>query len=526
MLLIQFPDWIRNWAQATPDKTAIVFNGRRSSYSELENTITRLASVLQSDFGIGEGDRVAWLGNNSPRVIETLFACARIGAILVPLNWRLAVPELKHLIDDAGARLLIVGKDQLEAAVAITEQSNSCQPVHAYEAHVHEIRVHKSGQTGSGSDSWPSIQELQGPVSEVGADQPDRSDNPVLILYTSGTTGQPKGVVLTQDALAWSARNSVAMHDMTADDRILMVLPMFHAGGFNIQTLSALYVGATIYLEEGFEPGNVLLQIEQCKPTLTGLVPAQIQAMVAHLGWTKTDVSSLRSITTGSTFVPEACIDVWTERGITALQVYGATETCAVAIHQTCENAAVTKGSVGFAAEHCAVRLVGDDSNEVAFGTHGVILINGVNVFKEDWGNPSATADALNDGWFHTGDIGHQRPDGSYVISGRQADLIISGGENIYPAELEVILNEHPEIVEAAVIGLADDRWGEVPVAFIVKTNDSGLDQEAVQSIFKDRLARFKWPKRVIMVDGLPRNAMGKVQNSELRQLPGKHQES
>ena len=521
MHLIQFPDWIGNWAQTTPDKTAIVFNGKHRSYSELGNAIARLASVLQRDFGIGEGDRVAWLGNNSPRLIETLFACARIGAILVPLNWRLAVPELKHLIDDAGARLLIVGKDQLDAAGAIAEQTNHCQPVHAYEAQVHE-----HGQAGSGSDSWPSIEELQGPASEAGADQADRSDNPVLILYTSGTTGQPKGVVLTQDALAWSARNSVAMHDMTADDRILMVLPMFHAGGFNIQTLSALSVGATIYLEEGFEPGNVLRKIEQSKPTLTGLVPAQTQAMVAHPDWAETDVSSLRSITTGSTFVPEACIDVWTERGVSALQVYGTTETCAVAIHQTFENAAVTKGSVGFAAENCTIRLVGDDSHEVASGTHGVILIKGLNVFNKYWGNPTATAEALKDGWFHTGDIGYQRPDGSYVISGRQADLIISGGENIYPAELEVILNGHPEIVEAAVIGLADDRWGEVPVAVIVKTIDSGLDQEAVQGLFKDRLARFKWPKRVIMIDGLPRNAMGKVLNSELRQLIGKHQES
>lgn len=452
MLLIQFPDWIGNWAQATPDKTAIVFNGGHRSYSELEDDIAGLASALQHDFGIGEGDRVAWLGNNSPRVIETLFACARIGAILVPLNWRLA-------------------------------------------------------------------------VLKPGTGQADRSDNPVLILYTSGTTGQPKGVVLTKGALAWSARNSVAMHDLTADDRILMVLPMFHAGGFNIQTLSALSVGATIYLEEGFEPGNVLRKIEQSKPTLTGLVPAQIKAMVAHPGWTETDVSSLRSITTGSTFVPEACIDVWTERGVTALQVYGATETCAVAIHQTCENAAMTKGSVGFAAENCAVRLVGDGSHEVASGTHGVILIKGLNVFKEYWGNPSATAEALKDGWFHTGDIGYQRPDGSYVISGRQADLIISGGENIYPAELEVILNGHPEIVEAAVIGLVDDRWGEVPVAVVVKMKGSELDQETVQGLFKDKLARFKWPKRVIMVDGLPRNAMGKVRNSELRQLIGKHQE-
>ena len=521
MLLISFPYWIQHWAKTTPDKTAIVFDGRKTSYAELENGIARLTTVLQHDLGIGEGDRVAWLGNNSPRVIEALFACARIGAVLVPLNWRLAVPELKHLIDDAGARLLIVGKDQLVAAVAITGQSNICQPVHAYEAHIHE-----DGQTGSRCDSWPAIQKLQDQGLEACLDQSDRSDKPVLFLYTAGTTGQPKGVVLTQNALAGSARNSLAMHGMTAEDRVLMVLPMFHAGGFNIQTLSALFVGASVYLEEGFEPGIALRQIEHCKPTLTGLVPAQIQAMVAHPDWAATDVSSLRSVTTGSTFVPEACIDVWTERGVSALQVYGATETCAVAIHQNCENAVTTKGSTGYAAEECDIRIVDDDSRDVAAGTHGEILIRGPNVFKEYWCNPSATADALNDGWFQTGDIGYQRPDGSYVISGRQADLIISGGENIYPAELEVILNEHPEIVEAAVIGFADDRWGEVPVAVIVTANDSNLDKEAVLGLFEDRLARFKWPKQVIMVDGLPRNAMGKVQGFEVRQLIAKHWKS
>jgi fatty-acyl-CoA synthase len=514
--VIPFSEWLISWAQAAPDKAAIFFADQQISYSRLMSRIDRLAAVLDREFNIRQGDRVAWLGNNNPLVIEALFACARIGAILVPLNWRLAVPELKHVIDDAGVRLLIVGDDQLKAAVAITAQSGNCQPV----------RTYPGKPTDSRSDLWPVVQDLLDQVREPGTDQSDRSDSPVLILYTAGTTGQPKGVVLTQAALAWSARNSVAMHDMTADDRILMVLPMFHAGGFNIQTLSALSVGASVYLEEVFEPGSMLQQIAQCKPTLTGLVPAQIQAMVAHPGWAETDVSCLRSVTTGSTFVPEACMDVWLERGVTALQVYGATETCAVAIHQNYENAAATRGSIGYAAENCQIRIVDDVSHEVAAGKHGVILIKGPNLFIEYWRNPSATAEVLKDGWFHTGDIGFQRPDGSYVISGRQADLIISGGENIYPAELEMILNEHPEIVEAAVIGLADDRWGEVPVAVIVKARGSELDQEAVLGLFRDRLARFKWPKRVMMVDGLPRNAMGKVQGFELRQLISRHRES
>jgi len=513
VLLILFYRCIEHWAKVTPDNTAIIFGDLRCSYAELNDRVARLAAVFQHDFSIQAGDRIAWLGNNSPRLIEALFACVRIGAILVPLNWRLAKPELQHILDDAGPSVLIVGKDQVTAAAALGIQPGICQPVHACHG----------AQTGTCSDAWPAMQALQAQATAAGATasykgQSDLSAAPVLILYTSGTTGKPKGVVLTQDALAWSARNSAAMHAMTSHDRILMVLPMFHAGGFNIQTLPALSVGAAIDLQDGFDAGSALHRINSSRPTLTGLVPAQIQAMIRHPDWAATDLSCLRSITTGSTFVPAACIEAWRERDITALQVYGATETCAVAIHQTCENAAATAGSTGYAAAHCSIRIVDDDLHDVVAGQHGQILVKGPNVFKAYWRNPTATAAALRDGWFHTGDIGFQRSDGSYVISGRQSDLIISGGENIYPAELQAILAEHPEIVEAAVIGLPDDRWGEVPVAVVVLANNSHLDQEGVLALFQHRLARFKQPKQVIIVNTLPRNAMGKVRKFELCQ--------
>jgi fatty-acyl-CoA synthase len=287
----------------------------------------------------------------------------------------------------------------------------------------------------------------------------DRSGQPVLILYTFGTTGRPKGAVLTQYTLLCSAQNSVAMHDMTADDRILAVLPLFHAGGLNIQTLPALYVGAAVILHPGYEPGAVLASIASDLPSLTALVPAQIKPLLAHSDWPRTDMNQLRCMTTGSTFVPDSCIEPWIERGVAPLKVYGATETCAVAIHQTCANADATAGSVGFAAKHCQIRIVDNDGHEVMAGEHGQILIKGPNVFKGYWHNSVATGNALRGGWFHSGDIGYRRPDGAYVVSDRKADLIISGGENIYPTELEAILDEHPEIAEAAVVGEPDERW-------------------------------------------------------------------
>lgn len=508
---MKLANWIDHHADVDADKTAIVFSDSQQSYATLAAAISRLAAVFQHEFGIGEGDRIAWLGYNSPRVIEALFACARLGAILVPLNWRLAVPELVQIVDDAGARILIAGEGHLQTATAIADILETCRPVHDPSTIKEE----------PGFGSCPCLQNLQ---DQIGADQinelpvnVDFSENPILILYTSGTTGKPKGVVLTQDALSWSARNSVAMHGMTAEDHVLLALPMFHAGGFNIQALPALSVGASMTLFEGFEPGAVLAEIGSGRPTLAGLVPAQISAMRAHPDWNETDLRHLRCITTGSTFVPDSCIDTWNQRGVTAIQVYGATETCVVAIHQNCENADSSKGSAGYAAKHCEIRIIDDKGQDVPRDSHGEILVKGPNVFKEYWRNPEATDRALNEGWFHTGDIACQRPDGAYVISDRKADRIISGGENIYPAELEAILDEHPEIVESAVIGMKHERWGEAPVAIVVASKDSQLDSKGVKELFENRLARFKHPQKVMLVDRLPRNAMGKIEKFALR---------
>jgi len=508
--------WISHWAETAPNKPAIIFGDQQYSYSSLASAIAKLAAVFKHEFGITEEDRIAYLGNNSPRVIEALFTCARTGAILVPLNWRLAVPELVKVLADAGAGLLIVGEDQAGAAAAIIEQLDNCRPVVAYQ-NFHSRNSH--------SESWPDLQTLQDQGEIVCADGKDRPDKPVLILYTSGTTGWSKGVVLTQSTLLHSAQNSVAMHDLTADDRILAVLPMFHAGGLNIQTLPALYVGAAVILHPGFEPGAVLASIASDSPSLTALVPAQIKPLVAHSDWPETDMSHLRCMTTGSTFVPDSCIEPWIERGVAPLKVYGATETCAVAIHQTCANAEAIAGSVGLAAKHCQIRIVDNEGHDVMAGENGQILIKGPNVFKEYWHNSVATENALRGGWFHSGDIGYRRPDGVYVISDRKADLIISGGENIYPAELEAILDGHPEIAEAAVVGEPDERWGEVPVAVVVMKKNSQMNSDGVRALFKNRLARFKHPQRVMLVDELPRNAMGKIEKFELRKQIAEDQE-
>ncbi len=508
-------NWISHWAEKTPDKPAIIVGDQCCSYSSLAQAIVRLAAVFKYELRIGKGDRVAYLGNNSQREIEALFACAQTGAILVPLNWRMAIPELLQVLHDAAVSLLIVDEDQLALATAVAEQWAACRIVHACRKPLIDEQ----------SDSWADLATLLDHCERICDRGEARSANPVLILYTSGTSGLPKGAVLSQSALQWSALNAVNMHELSANDHVLTVLPLFHAGGWNIQTLPALSVGATVTLHPKFDPEAVLASLDGALVTLTALVPTQILSLTPHPRWSSTDMSHLRCMTTGSTFVPDSCIEPWEERGVTVLQVYGTTETCAVAIHQSPANVAATAGSVGFAAEHCRVRIVDADGHDMETGRNGEIWIQGPSLFSGYWNDPTASRHVFRDGWFHSGDMGYCRADGAYVVSDRKSDLIISGGENIYPAELEAILYEHPEIEEAAVIPQPDERWGEVPVAVVVTTRGSGLDQDAVQALFNNRLARFKHPRRVILVDKLPRNAMGKVEKFVLRKLIAEERE-
>jgi fatty-acyl-CoA synthase len=336
-------------------------------------------------------------------------------------------------------------------------------------------------------------------------------DDEVLIVYTSGTTAAPKGAVLTQSALVWNAFNSIHAHDLRQDDHVLSPLPMFHVGGLNNQTLPALMAGATVTLHRRFEPGQWLADVATRRPTLSLLVPATMQAVIGHPAWEATDLSSLRMLNTGSMVVPESLIRAFHAREVPVGQIYGATETAPLAAVLMAHDAYAKPGSAGKAALHCEVRIV-----------DGEVQVRGPNVMRRYWNNPEATAAAFaEDGWFRTGDLGRWDVDGFLWIDGRSKDLIISGGENIHPAELENVLADCPDIAESAVIGIADPKWGETACAGVVRKPGSVLDEAGVLALFKDRLARYKHPRRVVFADSLPRNAMGKVQKFELNKLVG-----
>jgi len=459
---------VERWAQHAPHKIALSFQGREWTYAQFWQRVEQATRAL----AVGKGERIAWLGYNHPDMLALLLAAARLGAVLVPLNWRLTAAEHAAILRDCTPRLLYGDA--------------------AFEPQARELGV----PLGDWHD--------KGAPNLAGGDEDD-----LLIVYTSGTTGTPKGAVLQQRALLWNGYNAIHAHDLRQDDHVLTALPLFHVGGLNNQTLPALLAGARVTLHPRFEPGAWLRDVAAHRPTLSLLVPATIAAVIGHPGWASTDLSSLRMLSTGSTVVPESLIQAFHARGIPVGQIYGSTETAPIATVLLREDAVRKLGSAGKPAMHCEVKLV-----------EGEIWVRGPSVMRGYWNDSAATAAALTaDGWFRTGDLARVDDEGYYRIMGRSKDVIISGGENVYPAELENVLADCPQIAESAVLGIEDAKWGEAACAVVVRKPGAKLDEAAVLALFANRLARFKHPRRIVFVDQLPRNALGKVQKNELRKF-------
>jgi len=495
--------WIGRNAALTPGKAAIRFPGRELSYADLAALVDRLAGALATS-GVGRGSCVAYLGYNSPEMLALLFASARVGALFMPLNWRLAGPEHLQMLRDCPPALLFVDAD--------------------YQAQTEKLRPSLGATTlvgiGTAPAGWMPLDQFcnRAAASADGAAEVDAA-TPLLICYTSGSTGKPKGVLLTQGALECNAANSVDMHDLTADDVILTTLPLFHVGGLNNQTTPALQSGCTVVLHAKFDADATFDAIERDGITLTVLVPAQLDMMMAHPRWAGANFSRLRMITTGSTIVPRHVIHAVHAKGVPLVQVYGSTETCPIAVYLKAADAMRKVGSTGKVAARCQLRIVDAVGSDVAAGATGQILIKGGNVMSGYWNAPEATAAVLVDGWFHTGDMGHQDDEGYLYVDGRSKEMIISGGENIYPAEIENLLIESPDIAEASVIGKPDERWGEIVVAVVVPKPDSGLTGEQVLKLLDGRIARYKHPKEVVVVEALPKTALGKIRKEDVRQM-------
>jgi fatty-acyl-CoA synthase len=465
--------WIRNTARRTPQRVAIDYLGREVTYGELDRRSDALAAEFLAR-GLRHGDRVATLTGNSPEHVIVFFACAKAGLILLPLNWRLAAPELRFQLEDAEPSLFLVEAEYETLASATDHDFEPLAP--------------------PDGDGAPVAAKVD-------------ADDALLLIYTSGTTGRPKGAILTHANCFWTNLSFDLASALTGDDIVLQVLPQFHCGGWNVQPLLAWWKGAKVVLEREFEPVRVLSLLAEKRVTSLMGVPAIYLFLSHEPAFADSDLSSLRLAVVGGAPMPEELIRVWLARGIEIVQGYGLTEAAPNVLCLPPEDAIRKMGSAGKPYPYVEVRL----------GEESELQVRGPNVFPGYWRNPEATAEVLRDGWLHTGDVAEVDGDGCYRIRGRLKDMYISGGENVYPAEVEGVLHEHASVAHAAVVGMPDARWGEAGVAFVVAKE--AVSEDVLLAHCRERLAKFKVPKRVRFVDALPMSAMSKVLKEDLRVL-------
>ncbi|MGW2650215.1 o-succinylbenzoate--CoA ligase [Streptomyces sp. NPDC001393] len=490
--------WPARRARKTPHRTALIHGERPTDYRTLYTRVTRLAHALRAR-GVRRGDRIAHLGPNHPAYLETLFAAGTLGAVFVPLNTRLAGPEIAYQLADSGAKALVHGPAYAGLVAGLPGGT--------------DVRTYL--EIGE-----PYEQALASAPDEP-IDEPVTTDDTCIIMYTSGTTGRPKGAMLTHGNLTWNAVNVLVDHDLIADERALVSAPLFHTAGLNMLTLPVLLKGGTCVLVEAFDPETTLDLIERHRITFMFGVPTMFEQVARHPRWADADLSSLRILTCGGSPVPTPLIAAYQQRGLTFLQGYGMTEAAPGTLFLDAEHAVEKAGSAGVPHFFSDVRVVRPDLTPVDVGETGEVVVRGPHVMPGYWGLPEETEAVFADGWFRSGDAARVDEDGYVYIVDRIKDMIISGGENIYPAEIEDILLAHPAIAECAVIGVPDDKWGEVPRAVVVPAPGAELDPDEVLASLTGRLAKYKIPKSVVVTGELPRTASGKLLKSRVRNRYG-----
>ncbi|MDN0198525.1 o-succinylbenzoate--CoA ligase [Streptomyces sp. S.PNR 29] len=490
--------WPARRARKTPHRTALIHRDTAITYADLYARTTRLAHALRAR-GVRRGDRIAYLGPNHPSYLETLFAAGTLGAVFVPLNTRLAGPEIAYQLSDSGAKALVYGPSHAGLVAGLPGST--------------DVRTYL--EVGAEYE-----EEVAGAPDEP-IDEPVTTDDTCIIMYTSGTTGRPKGAMLTHGNLIWNAFNVLIDHDLIADERALVSAPLFHTAGLNMLTLPVLLKGGTCVLVEAFDPETTFDLIDRHRITFMFGVPTMFDQVARHERWAAADLSSLRILTCGGSPVPTPLIAKYQERGLTFLQGYGMTEAAPGTLFLDAEHAVTKAGSAGVPHFFSDVRVVRPDMSPADVGETGEVIVRGPHVMPGYWGLPEETAASFADGWFRSGDAARIDEDGYVFIVDRIKDMIISGGENIYPAEIEDQLLAHPDIVECAVIGVPDDKWGEVPRAVVVPREGAALDPDEVLASLAGRLAKYKIPKSVVVADELPRTASGKLLKSRVRKRYG-----
>jgi fatty-acyl-CoA synthase len=461
--------------------------------------------------GIKQGDRVSYLAYNQIEVVEIIFAAAKIGAILVPLNWRLAPRELGFMLSNSGTETLFFDASFTKTALEQVVKSDG----------VSIKRIIIIGGEAEGAEPYENCL-AQGSDAEPSIAEKVTLDLPYIIMYTAGTTGLPKGAVLTQNNLLWNAILLEQSLDMNfhGRERNLVLLPLFHVGGISNFTLLTIHAGSTVILQRTFDAGVTLRLLKNEKITICFIVPAMALFMMQHADFGTDAFKTLRVLMCGASSLPPSVVQRYHEEaGILIVNAYGMTEASPLISYYDQDLGVSKAGSVGKAALHVELRIVDDNMNDVPVKAVGEVVIRGPNVMTEGyWKNPEATKEAWKGGWFHTGDLAMMDEDGDLYIVDRSKDMFISGGENVYPAEIENVIYELPQVAEAAVIGVKDLQWGEVGKAIVVLKAGEKLSETHILDYLKPRLAKYKVPTSVVFIGQLPRNAAGKVLKRNLRE--------
>jgi len=490
-------------ASRSPDKPICVFGDDTVTYGEMAGRAAALAAGLHAR-GVGAGDVVGLLSYNCTEFLETIFAANHVGAIAMPINWRLAAAEVRYILEHSEARALVCDPSLVDLADEATKGM--------------EATLLRACVSDPGPDGWASLAELRA-APEVAPRAPAAGDDVHRLMYTSGTTGRPKGVMITHANLAWKNLAHIVEFGVTSADVGLACGPLYHVGALDLTTTTLIATGATVIIHRAFDAADVVEEIERSRVTTVWLAPAMVNAIMALPDIDRRDLSSVRLVIGGGEKMPIPLIERLQRTFPSAwfADAYGLTETVSGDTFLD-EASTVTKlGSVGRPCLYLDVDIWDEDGTSLPAGERGEIVLRGPKVFTGYWRDPGATATAFAGGWFHTGDIGVRDGDGYLYIVDRLKDMILSGGENIAGSEVERVLYEHDAVLEVAVVGRPDDRWGEVPVAFVVLRPNAKATADELVEHCRGQLARFKVPKEILFLAALPRNPSGKVLKRELR---------
>ena len=495
---IAVADWIAHHAACAPERQALhdLQSGRRFTYGEMDARVTRAALFLRDGLQVGAGDRVAVLCHNDSDVFEIQFACRRLGAIFLPLNWRLAVPELAYICRDATPAALLYGTEFAAEVGHLIEEG----------------AIAAAATLGNGADS----DYERGLAAASGALQPVTLalDDTWTILYTSGTTGHPKGALISYRMAHFNAVDCQMTGDLTSSSKNLVILPTFHTGGLNVWANPMFQVGGANAVMRSFDPDDLLRLLADKDLCITHTlgVPTNFLMMAEAPGFAEADLSHVTCLCVGGAAAPEEMIRSYAAQGVRLRAMYGMTEIGPLGLALPPDKAMTKLGSSGLPTMHTQMRISDPDGRLTSVGQVGELMIRGPVVTSGYWNNPAATAAAFtDDGWFHTGDAARMDEDGFFFIVDRWKDMFISGGENVYPVEVENVIYQLGGVLETAVVGVPDETWGEVGRAFIVTRPGAELDEQAVVDHCKSQLARYKVPKQVHFIRELPHNATGKI---------------